>query len=99
MRSGRGSLRCIGRRCGGGSLAPPTTARRRATSIRRNAAAMGESTAVKQTMDPLVSVIIATRNRQVLLSQTLEALAAQNWPRERLEVVVAGIRLLGVPRP
>src|SRR5947209_5334013 len=40
-------------------------------------------------MDPLVSVIVATRNREALLSQTLDALACQDWPRNRLEIVVA----------
>jgi glycosyltransferase involved in cell wall biosynthesis len=36
-----------------------------------------------------VSIIVATRNRQALLAQTLEALAGQDWPRDRLEIVVA----------
>lgn len=36
-----------------------------------------------------VSVIVATRNRQVLLAGTIEALLAQDWPRDRLEIVVA----------
>ena len=38
---------------------------------------------------PLVSVVIATRNRADLLAQTLDALAGQRWPRDRFEVVVA----------
>jgi glycosyltransferase involved in cell wall biosynthesis len=36
-----------------------------------------------------VSVVIATRNRAQLLGQTLDALAAQRWPREAFEIVVA----------
>jgi glycosyltransferase involved in cell wall biosynthesis len=39
--------------------------------------------------EPFVSVIVATRNRAALLAETLEALAAQRWPRDRFEVVVA----------
>jgi len=38
---------------------------------------------------PLVSVVIATRNRADLLAQTLDALAGQRWPRDRFEIVVA----------
>ena len=37
----------------------------------------------------IVSVVIATRNRSVLLGRTLDALAAQRWPRDRMEVIVA----------
>ena len=40
-------------------------------------------------MDSFVSVIVATRNRQALLARTLNALAAQRWPRDRFEIVVA----------
>lgn len=36
-----------------------------------------------------ISVVIATRNRQALLAQTLDSLASQTWPCERLEVIVA----------
>jgi glycosyltransferase involved in cell wall biosynthesis len=36
-----------------------------------------------------VSIVIATRNRSTLLGQTLDALAAQRWPVDRLEIVVA----------
>ena len=36
-----------------------------------------------------VSVILATRNRAALLSETLDALVRQQWPRDRFEVVVA----------
>ena len=36
-----------------------------------------------------VSIIIATRNRSALLSQTLDALAEQRWPVDRLEIIVA----------
>ena len=36
-----------------------------------------------------VSVVIATRNRSVLLGRTLEALAHQRWPRDRMDVLVA----------
>jgi len=40
-------------------------------------------------MKTFVSVIVATRNRQALLAQTLDALAQQDWPRDRFEIVVA----------
>ena len=40
-------------------------------------------------MKPLVSVVIATRDRAALLAQTLEALSRQTWPHDRLEVLVA----------
>jgi glycosyltransferase involved in cell wall biosynthesis len=42
-------------------------------------------------MGPLVviSIVIATRNRSVLLARTLRALASQRWPRPEMEVVVA----------
>jgi len=36
-----------------------------------------------------VSIVIATRNRSVLLGRTLEALARQRWPRDRMDVLVA----------
>lgn len=35
------------------------------------------------------SVIIATRNREALLATTLDALADQDWPHDRVEVIVA----------
>jgi glycosyltransferase involved in cell wall biosynthesis len=35
------------------------------------------------------SVVIATRNRHALLATTLDALAVQEWPCERFEVIVA----------
>ena len=35
------------------------------------------------------SVIIATRNRQALLAETLESIAAQDWPADAFEVIVA----------
>jgi glycosyltransferase involved in cell wall biosynthesis len=38
-------------------------------------------------MDPFISVVVATRNRQQLLASTLEALIAQRW--KRFEIVVA----------
>jgi len=38
--------------------------------------------------DVSVSVIIATRDRDALLAQTLEALIAQRWPRDRFEILV-----------
>lgn len=41
------------------------------------------------TTRPFVSIVIATRNRAVLLGQTLDALAGQRWPRDRFEIVVA----------
>jgi glycosyltransferase involved in cell wall biosynthesis len=37
----------------------------------------------------MVSVVIATRNRSVLLGRTLDALARQRWPRDRMDVIVA----------
>jgi len=40
-------------------------------------------------MDRFVSVILATRNRAALLTETLDALAKQRWPRDRFEIVVA----------
>jgi glycosyltransferase involved in cell wall biosynthesis len=36
-----------------------------------------------------VSIVIATRNRSALLGQTLDVLAEQRWPVDRLEIVVA----------
>jgi glycosyltransferase involved in cell wall biosynthesis len=36
-----------------------------------------------------ISVVIATRNRQALLAETLDALAAQQWPSDRGEIIVA----------
>jgi glycosyltransferase involved in cell wall biosynthesis len=38
---------------------------------------------------PFVSVVIATRNRERLLTETLRSLVAQQWPRERFEIIVA----------
>lgn len=38
---------------------------------------------------PYASIVIATRNRQHLLAETLRALAAQQWPRHRIEILVA----------
>ena len=40
-------------------------------------------------MPPFVSIVIATRNRQALLADTLHAVVGQHWPRDRFEVVVA----------
>jgi glucosyl-dolichyl phosphate glucuronosyltransferase len=37
---------------------------------------------------PTFSVIVATRNRRALLEQTLQALAAQDWPRDRIEILI-----------
>ena len=37
----------------------------------------------------VTSIVIATRNRSALLGRTLEALAGQGWPRERMDVIVA----------
>ena len=37
----------------------------------------------------VASVVIATRNRSALLCRTLDALAGQRWPRERMDVIVA----------
>ena len=35
------------------------------------------------------SIVIATRNREALLAQTLDALSAQTWPQDRFEIIVA----------
>src|SRR5262249_8935063 len=40
-------------------------------------------------MKPLLSVVLATRNRRALLESTLEALLAQEWPASDYEIVVA----------
>jgi glycosyltransferase involved in cell wall biosynthesis len=37
----------------------------------------------------MVSVVIATRNRELLLAGALEGLARQTWPADRMEVVIA----------
>jgi glycosyltransferase involved in cell wall biosynthesis len=37
---------------------------------------------------PLISVVIATRNREALLAETLGALASQRWPDDRFEVLI-----------
>src|SRR5258706_15731943 len=49
-------------------------------------------------MTMFVSVVIATRNRQVLLADTLAALAAQRWPRDRFEIIVADNGSTDAPR-
>jgi glycosyltransferase involved in cell wall biosynthesis len=54
-----------------------------------NETAVAHDTGVAQVLKPAVSVIIATRNRAVLLTQTLDALARQTWPHDRLEIIVA----------
>ena len=36
-----------------------------------------------------ISIVIGTRNRSVLLGQTLDALARQRWPADRMEIIVA----------
>jgi glucosyl-dolichyl phosphate glucuronosyltransferase len=38
---------------------------------------------------PLFSVVLATRNRESLLAETLAALADQRWPGDRFEILVA----------
>jgi glycosyltransferase involved in cell wall biosynthesis len=38
---------------------------------------------------PFISVVIATKNREQLLDDTLAALHAQQWPRDRYEVLIA----------
>lgn len=40
-------------------------------------------------MKPFVSIIVATRNRAASLARTLDALVAQEWPRDRYEIIVA----------
>src|SRR5258706_6069213 len=39
--------------------------------------------------EPFFSIVIATRNRAALLDNTLAALVAQQWPRDRFEILVA----------
>lgn len=39
-----------------------------------------------------VSIVIATRNRAALLERTLDALAGQRWPADKLEIIVADNR-------
>ena len=41
------------------------------------------------TAAPFVSIVIATRNRERLLLETLRSLAAQQWPNDRFEIIVA----------
>jgi glucosyl-dolichyl phosphate glucuronosyltransferase len=38
---------------------------------------------------PFVSIVIATRNRARLLTETLRSLIAQEWPRDRFELIIA----------
>jgi glycosyltransferase involved in cell wall biosynthesis len=38
---------------------------------------------------PLISVVLATRNRESLLAETLHALVNQRWPGDRFEILVA----------
>jgi glycosyltransferase involved in cell wall biosynthesis len=40
-------------------------------------------------MHPSFSVVIATKNREALLADTLAALSAQEWPHDRFEILVA----------
>jgi cellulose synthase/poly-beta-1,6-N-acetylglucosamine synthase-like glycosyltransferase len=42
--------------------------------------------------EPVVTVLIAARNEEHNLSATLNALFAQNWPREKLQIVVVNDR-------
>ncbi len=37
---------------------------------------------------PTISVIVATHSRRALLARTLDALVAQEWPKDKLEIVV-----------
>jgi glycosyltransferase involved in cell wall biosynthesis len=37
---------------------------------------------------PFISVVIATRNREALLADTLDALLDQRWPRDRFEILI-----------
>jgi len=39
--------------------------------------------------ESFLSIVIATRNREALLDETLAALAAQQWPRDRFEILIA----------
>ena len=54
-----------------------------------NAVGATHDTGVTRVSGPVVSVIIATRDRAALLTETLDALARQTWPRERVEILVA----------
>jgi glycosyltransferase involved in cell wall biosynthesis len=38
--------------------------------------------------NPTFSIVIATKNREALLADTLEALSAQEWPRNRFDILV-----------
>jgi glycosyltransferase involved in cell wall biosynthesis len=38
---------------------------------------------------PFVSIVIATRNRAHLLTETLRSLVAQDWPADQFEIIVA----------
>jgi glycosyltransferase involved in cell wall biosynthesis len=38
---------------------------------------------------PFVSIVIATRNRERLLAETLDGLVQLRWPRDRFEIIVA----------
>lgn len=40
-------------------------------------------------MAPFVSIVIATRNRERLLAETLAGLGQLRWPKDRLEIIVA----------
>ena len=40
-------------------------------------------------MTPFVSIVIATRNRQRLLAETLDGLLQLRWPKDRVEIIVA----------
>src|SRR5262245_4351161 len=39
--------------------------------------------------EPDIAVVVATRNRCVLLEETLDALMSQRWPTDHYEIVVA----------
>jgi len=43
----------------------------------------------QSTAAPLISVVIATKNREALLADTLGALVGQRWPGDQFEVLVA----------
>jgi len=72
---------------------PPLTAENAENAEKTVFSAVSASSAVtSEGRSPFVSIIIATHNRAALLAQTLDALAGQQWPRDRFEIIVADNR-------
>jgi glycosyltransferase involved in cell wall biosynthesis len=66
------------------------TARRVAQQWQPSASGLGMRRELDRRTDvPYASIVIATRNRRHLLAETLQALAAQQWPRDRIEILIA----------